>query len=64
MGSKKIKNSDNYRGGKGEVSKGQLSLIIFFVPNACENLHVKCEFEPWLKGPFFGGLSHGSKPNN
>ena len=30
----------------------------------CENLHVKCGFEPWLKGPFFGGLSHGSKFNN
>ena len=24
---------------------------------SCENLHVKCGFEPWLKGPFFGAMA-------
>ena len=32
--------------------------------NSCKNPHTIFGFELWLKGPFLGDLSHGSKSNN
>ena len=59
-----MKYADKQGKSREDSSSVAMNFKLYVLIKSCENLHVKCGFEPCLKGAFFGGLSHSSKFNN